>query len=220
MKNYYRILNLKPEATQAEIKKAYRQLAVKYHPDKNGGDSGSEERFKEIAEAYLILGDTAKRNAYDFSKGYRNNFRDSSAASQGQTPSTFLILFKKVKNRVLDSGGRINQNALFKVIDDLLTDENIRFLINYGDTGTNSIIIDDIVTSSTFLGNSKRAKLHLKLIQLADGHTWLTEKANKLKEDSVVSEHAPDIINAEKPSLVSILLFIAVIVCLVLLLLL
>jgi molecular chaperone DnaJ len=219
LKNYYRILNLKPEATQAEIKKAYRLLAVKYHPDKNDGDSSSEERFKEIAEAYLILGDTAKRNAYDFSKGYRSSFRDSSAASQGQTPSTFLILFKKVKNRVLDSGGRINQNALFKVIDDLLTDENIRFLINYGDTGTTSIIIDDIVTSSTFLGNSKRAKLHIKLIQLADGHTWLTEKANKLKESSVVGENGLDPESVEKPALISIILFIAVVFFLIVLLL-
>ncbi len=60
-KDYYNILGIRPSATFEEIKKAYRQLAIKYHPHKNPGDLLSEAVFKEVAEAYEILSDAAKR---------------------------------------------------------------------------------------------------------------------------------------------------------------
>jgi len=64
-KDYYRVLGISKNAGQDEIKKAYRKLAVKYHPDKNAGDKNSEERFKEISEAYEVLKDPEKRKRYD-----------------------------------------------------------------------------------------------------------------------------------------------------------
>ncbi len=64
-KDYYAILGVGRTATQEEIKSAYRRLALKYHPDKNPGDSEAEERFKEVNEAYHVLGDPAKRAQYD-----------------------------------------------------------------------------------------------------------------------------------------------------------
>lgn len=64
-KDYYKILGVSKSAGQDEIKKAYRKLAVKYHPDKNKGDKKAEERFKEIGEAYEVLKDTDKRQKYD-----------------------------------------------------------------------------------------------------------------------------------------------------------
>ena len=64
-KDYYNILGVSKNASQEEIKKAYRKLAVKYHPDKTKGDKQSEERFKEIGEAYAVLRDPEKRKKYD-----------------------------------------------------------------------------------------------------------------------------------------------------------
>ncbi|MDR2598630.1 MAG: molecular chaperone DnaJ [Holosporales bacterium] len=64
-KDYYSILGVSKTASQDELKKAYRKLAVKYHPDKNQGDKVSEEKFKEINEAYDVLRDDQKRAAYD-----------------------------------------------------------------------------------------------------------------------------------------------------------
>jgi curved DNA-binding protein CbpA len=64
-KDYYKILGVPRDAEEKDIKKAYRKLAVKYHPDKNPGDHQAEERFKEINEAYEVLGDSTKRAKYD-----------------------------------------------------------------------------------------------------------------------------------------------------------
>ena len=64
-RDYYEILGISRSASPEEIKKAYRQAALKYHPDRNPGDKESEERFKEAAEAYSVLIDPEKRAIYD-----------------------------------------------------------------------------------------------------------------------------------------------------------
>jgi len=64
-RDYYEILGLKKGASPEEIKKAFRKLAVKYHPDKNAGDKKAEDRFKEINEAYAVLSDPEKKSQYD-----------------------------------------------------------------------------------------------------------------------------------------------------------
>ena len=64
-KDYYKVLDVPKTATEADVKKAYRRLAMKYHPDRNPGDHEAEERFKEAKEAYEVLTDAQKRAAYD-----------------------------------------------------------------------------------------------------------------------------------------------------------
>src|ERR1700741_4981248 len=68
-RDYYEVLGVKREASDEEIKKAYRKLAREYHPDRNPGDKKAEERFKEISQAHDILSDAEKRKAYDRSSG-------------------------------------------------------------------------------------------------------------------------------------------------------
>lgn len=63
--DYYKVLGIDSNASPDDIKKAYRRLAVRYHPDKNKDNSQAEERFKEISEAYSVLGDAEKRRKYD-----------------------------------------------------------------------------------------------------------------------------------------------------------
>src|SRR4051812_20411098 len=64
-KDYYAVLGVSASASQDEIKKQYRKLAAKHHPDKNQGDPKASDRFKEISEAYQVIGDDEKRKQYD-----------------------------------------------------------------------------------------------------------------------------------------------------------
>ncbi len=82
MSNYYEILGVSKNATADEIKKAYRTLAFKYHPDRNPGNAEAEEKFKQISAAYDVLGDEAKRRQYDM--GYSTDSYSSSQTAGNQ----------------------------------------------------------------------------------------------------------------------------------------
>ncbi|MBN1277346.1 MAG: DnaJ domain-containing protein [Deltaproteobacteria bacterium] len=75
-KDYYKILEVSKTASAGEIKKAYRKLALKYHPDRNKGDKSSEAKFKEISEAYAVLSDPEKKKQYDMfgAEGFQSKF--------------------------------------------------------------------------------------------------------------------------------------------------
>ncbi len=80
-RDYYQVLGVGEKASADEIKFAYRKLAKKYHPDTNPNNKASEERFKEISEAYYVLSDAKKRQDYD---GYKNcGFSGGGYSSQG-----------------------------------------------------------------------------------------------------------------------------------------
>ncbi|MEU8587052.1 molecular chaperone DnaJ [Streptomyces sp. NPDC048664] len=84
-KDYYKVLGVPKDATEAEIKKAYRKLAREFHPDANKGNTRAEERFKEISEANDVLGDAKKRKEYDDARALFGNggFRPGPGASGG-----------------------------------------------------------------------------------------------------------------------------------------
>src|SRR5512134_3329778 len=82
-KDYYSILGVRRDAAAKEIKQAYRRLARRYHPDVNPGDASAEQKFKEISEAYAVLGNPEQRQKYDhighqaFTGGFESPFTGS-----------------------------------------------------------------------------------------------------------------------------------------------
>ncbi len=92
VRNYYEMLGVNKNASSSEIKKAYRTLAIRYHPDRNLGNKAAEEKFKDINEAYEVLSDQTRRVQYDesisrrplFNKGGFNNFGRNNGNSAGQ----------------------------------------------------------------------------------------------------------------------------------------
>ena len=81
--DYYELLSVPRNASDAEIKKAYRRLAMKYHPDRNPDDKTAEDKFKEAKEAYDVLSDPHKRAAYD---QFGHAGVDPSAAAEARFP--------------------------------------------------------------------------------------------------------------------------------------
>ena len=83
-KDYYQVLGLQRSASADDVRKAYRKLAMQYHPDRNAGDKSAEERFKDINEAYQVLSDTQKRARYDQLGSAYSNWQQ-----RGGTPGDF-----------------------------------------------------------------------------------------------------------------------------------
>src|SRR6201996_1782601 len=87
-KDYYGVLGVKKTASQDDIRKAFRKLARKYHPDVNPGDKKSEEKFKEISEANDVLSDEKKRKIYDQVGFYSDNIDPAAAEAYARQQAT------------------------------------------------------------------------------------------------------------------------------------
>ncbi|HEX5003049.1 MAG TPA: DnaJ domain-containing protein, partial [Bacteroidia bacterium] len=124
-KDYYKILGVAKTATADEIKKAFRKLAVKYHPDKNQGDKNAENRFKEISEANEVLSDSEKRRKYDEvgdNWKYYDEMQQKRRSSSGSTTHTyggaggfsdfFESIFGGGFEDVFGGGGRARQRTM------------------------------------------------------------------------------------------------------------
>ena len=83
MKDYYKVLGVSSKATKEEIKKAFHNLAKKYHPDINKGDKSAEEKFKDVSEAYEVLGNDDKKREYDNARIFGSGFNFDGFSSDG-----------------------------------------------------------------------------------------------------------------------------------------
>jgi molecular chaperone DnaJ len=167
-KDYYKILEVSPDATVAEIKKSYRRLALKYHPDKNFGNKISEAHFKEIQEAYRVLSDDKRR--YDYNRE-QNNFAYSSQRKKQAAPVTAATIMHQVtdfrkKVMVLDPH-RMNKVALFQQIEHFLSTHYIAVLQQSREPNINKKIIEDMLVCARFLPYVQVEKICFQLAAIA-----------------------------------------------------
>jgi curved DNA-binding protein len=161
-KDYYQILGINKNASQDDIKKAYRKLAKKFHPDANPGNSKAEEKFKEINEAYEVLGNEEKRKKYDtFGQNY--DFRDGSDFD----PSQFG--FGKNVRHEYNTGGKNGFSDFFNMFfrgdgfnfDDIFgrAGRSTGFTNGFASSGEDNIAEIEITPEEGFRGDEKRIAL-------------------------------------------------------------
>lgn len=175
MKNYYKILEIPSNATTVDIKKSFRRLAKKYHPDTNFGDKQNESKFKEIVEAYEVLNDEVKRKSYDFSSNFvkqssTNYTYHEPKQEQKRTLSPTEILSSIVELQkeffFLDRPEN-NLNSFMSTIDKLLSNDNIEQIVQCNQVEINRRIISELCCYVDYLKDDQKERIKYKLIAIA-----------------------------------------------------
>lgn len=145
LKDYYFILGLEPSATLAEIKKAYRKLALQFHPDKNHQDPYASAQFTEIKEAYEVLTDPSKK-AYYLQQRWYNQSTGRRTKQATVTPVTILKQALELEKYVsrLDHF-RMDTKGLQEYILELVNNDTIEKLNRFKEEATNDTIVDTLL---------------------------------------------------------------------------
>lgn len=181
MLDYYKILGVVPNATPEEIKKAYRQLAMMYHPDRNPDSKISEDFFKQLTEAYTILSNPEEREKYNNNFNQRGEHHQQYWGERNQTsqvtPQAILEVLKQISYKVngIDSS-RINQTKLYNSLNDILSIEIINYLIINSNLNTNRQIIYEVITCCKSLQYAYVNQLSTKLVKLAGADNETTQQ--------------------------------------------
>lgn len=185
MKDYYKILGVPSSASIAEIKKAYRALAFKYHPDKNPDNSLSESHFKEIQEAYSVLSDSNKRTAYDDERWLSGMGRQA-RYTEAITPAWLVNVCMQLNASIATMDTyRMSQRALQSYILLILEDAHIAILQQYNDTSATHAVIHEILKASKKLNVQYLPPIEERLQILAGKNDKLLEAIDATMDERI-----------------------------------
>ncbi len=185
MKDYYKILGVKPSAAAVEIKKAYRALAFKYHPDRNPENSLSEAHFKEIQEAYATLSHPGKRRTYDDER-WLSGMGSKTKYQEAVTPAWLVNICKQLNASlaVMDTH-RMSQKALQAYILLILSDSHLGVLQQAEDSDSNGAIILELIKATEKLQVKYLGEIEQRLIIIAHGDSELLQAIDRHVEERV-----------------------------------
>lgn len=184
LKDYYKILNVKPNAPATAIKQAYRKLAMKYHPDKNAEDVLSAEVFGEIAEAYSVLGNSPARKNYNNQRYYtaKNEY-----AKTAESIESLLMKATLLKNQVSHADPfRFNRDALLYSIKQLFP-ADIALLLQTNEMQQKNFL-ETIMWCSNMLHSIQTKKLIQIMQPLFIKHAWLKQQLENTMQQQLKKE--------------------------------
>ena len=178
-RDYYVVLNVQPQASQQEIKLAYRKLALQYHPDRNGGNIHTEALFKEINEAYSILSNQQKRADYNRMREAKTTSANTSHArsqpyQKAQRPKppvsgkTILFQCTHLRNVVENANPfSIDTDSLLLKIESILSDSHIHILLHENKRIITSQVLHEILICCKPLPQNYFSSITPRLYRLA-----------------------------------------------------
>lgn len=183
VKDYYRILGVNTSASQAEIKKAYRALAFKYHPDKNPESKIAEAQFKEVQEAYSTLSDPAKRARYDDER-WLSGMGGKARQTQEVTPGWLINICIQL-NASLDTmdAQSVSPGALKAYMLLILSDAHIAILQREGDTNANTTVIKQLLHATRKLNARYLPEIMDRLAIVAGGDKAVIQTIRDTEEE-------------------------------------
>lgn len=207
LKDYYQLLGIEPSATVQEIKKAYRHLALQYHPDKNSDDKYAATRFAEIKEAYEVLTNPSKKDKYLQQRWYEQSI-GKRTKQQVITPESVLIQALELERHVAQLDVfRMDKQGLRDYILGLLSSETIDKLIEFNEPEINRSVIDSVLRSLKPLPVVYVKQITGRLYKLAVNDN---EQLLRIKnfENSLLKKH-----QSEKYTVVAVIV-ITILICL------
>jgi curved DNA-binding protein CbpA len=170
LKDYYKTLNVPSNAGPLEIRKAFRRLALQFHPDKTNGDSYKEAIFREVQEAYATLSNPKSREEYNYKRWYTRSM-GKSFSEQALTPVDIQREAKKLADYI-DSGNdaRVDHDVLSQRIRAILSANNIRILLQFREFDINHRIIRLMLNTARPLPFRYVEPILILLAELAAGN--------------------------------------------------
>ena len=178
LKDYYATLEIAPVATELQIKKSFRQLALRHHPDKNPGSAIAEAKFREIQEAYEILSDPGKREEYNYKRWYNKSLKKQ-YSNEPLTAAAILTECDRLYNYMLTVNVfRVDYDGLSYHIRQLISDTNISILKQSGDAMLIKKVIEKLLAAASALPTKYIGPVQQLLLQLAGNDESLTNQIN------------------------------------------
>jgi len=194
MENYYSVLGVVPSASEEEIKRAYRKLSVKMHPDKNEGDDFFEDFFKKINEAYYVLGNSQRRKEYDALFGAEKEVKEPVKKAENVNRKNEFVadysyvwrevkIWRRVKNFLLVLNVCILLVALLPRIGFEMPFEKSEKVIMYGKTNTeNSLNLRRRPSLDAEILTKIPSKVRVEILEEGESYMWIGgEYGNWLK---------------------------------------
>jgi curved DNA-binding protein CbpA len=174
LKDYYELLEIPPGATDLLIKKAFRKLAMRFHPDKNIGNPYAIHHFREIQEAYEVLSNPVTRNEYHQKRWRYSDMGMNHYQNYQVTPELIEKEAEKIARYVINLDVfRMNYEALYQRLDQLLNENHLALLLEKQQEKVNQKIITTVLRASQPLPYQFLKDLPFRLVQLAGANNQL-----------------------------------------------